>query len=136
MVARLRNYSNVQGDDQELDRLRDVVSHIMAAQMRLRLAEGEQVAWTNNLAFTQDGLIYSAPGLLVRGKATLLPYSEYQGYDLRDGYFYLFEKGNTHSVMSEKVAEANFFPGFYLLLQIAHSRVEGNTEETAAPETT
>jgi hypothetical protein len=123
--------SNVQGDDDELDRLRDVVSHIIAAQMRVRLAAGEQVAWTNNLAFTQDGLIYRPSGMLMRGKEQLLPYQNYPGYQLENGYFYLFEKGKDRSVLTESVGEANFFPGFYLLLQLAHSSAEG---EAAAAE--
>lgn len=121
--------SNVQGNDDELDHLRDVISHIIAAQMRLQLADGQQVGWTKNLAFTQDGLIYRPSGMLMRGKEMLLPYQNYQGYDLRDGFFYLFEKGKDRSILIESVGEANFFPGFYLLLQLAHSPA---AEETVA----
>lgn len=125
--------SNVQGDDDTLDQLRDLISQIIAGRMQVQLAAGEQVAWTNNLTFTQDGLIYRPSGMLKRGKETLLQYQSYGGYSINEGYFFLFEKGKDNYVLAESVGEANFFPGFYVLLQMAHSPAQAD-QHAAAPE--
>lgn len=54
----------------------------------------------------------------------MLPYENYHGYNLNDGYFFLFEKGKDKAVLSRKASARNFFPGFYLLLNLAHANVE------------
>jgi hypothetical protein len=113
--------SHLQGDDGELDNLRDVISQIIAGQMHHRLAAGEEVAWTKNLSFRPEGLVYRPAGFVTRGQATLLPYENYHGYNLHEGYFFLFEKGKDKAVLSESVGEENFFPGFFLLLNLAHA---------------
>ncbi|WP_254507691.1 hypothetical protein [Anatilimnocola floriformis] len=118
---KITHSSNVQGNDDDLDRLREGVARIIGAQMHQRLANGETVTWTNNLAFSPAGLLYRPPGFISRGNQVLLPYDKYHGHNLQDGNFYLFEKGKDKSVTSESVGEVNFFPGFYLLLTIAHS---------------
>ena len=87
----------------------------------MRLAGGEEVPWTKNLAFRTEGLVYRPAGFVTRGQPTLLPYANYHGYSLNDGYFFLFEKGKEKHVLSESVGEENFFPGFYLLLTLAHA---------------
>jgi hypothetical protein len=111
----------VQGNDYDLDLLRDGVSQIIAGQMHVRLANGEAVEWTSNLGFSPQGFLYRPSGFIGRGKETLLPWENYHGYTLQEGFFYLFEKGKNNAVIAENVGEANFFPGFYLLLQLSHS---------------
>jgi hypothetical protein len=122
--------SNVQGEDADLDRLRDGVAQIIASQMHVRLASGEPVVWTSNLGFSPQGFLYRPSGFIGRGQETLLPWEQYHGYTLQEGFFYLFEKGKNNAVIAENVGEANFFPGFYLLLKLSHSGEEA--EETAA----
>lgn len=116
--------SHLHGDDAELDNLRDAISRIISSQMHQRLAASEEVAWTKNLGFRTDGLVYRPSGFVTRGQPTLLPYENYAGYNLNEGYFFLFEKGKDKPVLSENVGEENFFPGFCLLLNLAHASAE------------
>lgn len=113
--------AHVHGDDAALDHLRDEISQIIASQMHHRLAADEEVPWTKNLAFSPEGLVYRPASFVTRGQPTLLPYEAYAGYNLNDGYFFLFEKGKDKPVLSENVGEENFFPGFCLLLNLAHA---------------
>jgi hypothetical protein len=116
--------TNLKGNDAELDSLRDVISQIIAAQMYERLTAGEEVPWTKNLNFRSEGLVYRPSGFVTRGQPKLLPYDDYAGYSMNDGYFHLYEKGNDKPLLSERVGEANFFPGFFLLLMLAHAPQE------------
>ena len=120
--------AHIHGDDGELDNLRDAISRIIASQMHVRLATGEEVAWTKNLGFRSEGLVYRPAGFVTRGQPMLLPYENYAGYNLNEGYFFLFEKGKEKPVLSESVGEENFFPGFYLLLNLAHASAEETAE--------
>jgi hypothetical protein len=48
-----------------------------------------------------------------------------------DGYFYLFEQGNKNAVFNEAVSQANFFPGFFMLLQLFHNQEDAVDEPKA-----
>jgi hypothetical protein len=53
-----------------------------------------------------------------------LPYADYGGYDLKQGTFYLFARGNKKHIASDQAAAENFYPGFFLLLMLLHAPVE------------
>lgn len=120
----------VRGGDQDLDSLREFVSNVIANQMHQRLANGETVPWTANLSFTPQGITYRPAGFLGRKEPVFLPYEKYGGYNLDQGVFYLFAKDAPKAVLSESVSEANFFPGFHLLLLLLHAEAgsEGKQE--------
>jgi len=89
----------------------------MAEQLRA----GQAVRWTANLEFMPEGIRYRASGLFGRKEPQLLPLSEYGGYDLKQGVFYLFARGQKKAVATEQAAAENFYPGFFLLLTLCHA---------------
>jgi hypothetical protein len=109
-------------DADDLDHLRDHISRILAARMFDQFHAGRSVIWTSNLEFTPEGIRYRPSGFLGRKEPQLLPFSEYSGYDLKQGVFHLFARGHTKSVMTEQAAVENFYPGFFLLLMLLHQQ--------------
>lgn len=123
--------STVNGDDTDLDHLRDFISRVIAADMLKRLRAGEEVPWTNNLRFTPDGVWYRSSGIFGPSAPGLLPYENYGGWNLNAGRFFLFEKDNAKAVMSESTGARNFFPGLSVLWLALDS--ETRAEEGASP---
>jgi hypothetical protein len=113
--------TSVNGGDQELDRLRDVIAKIIAVRMQNELAAGARVPWTANIAFLPKGFEYRPSGFLGRKDALFLPYEQYGGWNMNAGQFFLYEKGNKKAVYQEAAATRNFYPGFSLLLAMFHS---------------
>jgi hypothetical protein len=81
------------------------------------------VDWTSNLTFTPDGIRYRPAGLLGRKEPQLLAYADYGGYDLKQGVFHLFARGNKKAIVTEQAAAENFYPGFFLLVMLLHEPV-------------
>jgi hypothetical protein len=121
--------TTVQGDDDDLDELRDFISQAIAVRMAGELAKGQPVVWTPNLHFTPQGFQYRPAGMFGRKDFELLPYDSYGGHSLDQGVFYLFAQGNTKAITSEQCSAENFFPGFFLLLRLMHAPA---AEETAS----
>ncbi|MEI6232823.1 MAG: hypothetical protein WCT04_07215 [Planctomycetota bacterium] len=110
--------TSVQNADDELDRLRDFISKVIAVRMQRELAAGVKVVWTNNMSFLPDGIEYKPGGIFGRKDPVFMPYSDYGGSNFSAGEFCLFEKGNTNPVMKEATSIVNFFPGWFLLQTI------------------
>ncbi len=119
--------TSVQGADDDIEKLKDFISRVIAGQMHERLAAGEEVRWTNNLTFRPDGIVYRPAGWVGRKEPAFLPFEQYGGYNLDQGVFYLFAKGTPKAVMTENFSEANFFPGYYLLLMMLDSPADGES---------
>jgi hypothetical protein len=119
------NYSTrTRGDDDALDELRDFISRQLAARMADRVRDGQPVTWTSNLQFLPTGISYRPSSLLGRKEPQLLSYESYGGYDLKQGVFYLFAKGNKKYIATEQASAENFYPGFFLLLMLLHQPAE------------
>ncbi len=121
----IRYSTRIKGEDNDLDRLRDHISRIIAARMFDELRAGRTMIWTSNLEFTPEGIRYRPSGFLGRKEPQLLRYSEYGGYDLKQGVFHLFARGPAKSIMTEQAAAENFYPGFFLLLMLLHQPAAG-----------
>jgi hypothetical protein len=119
----LRYSTRIKGEDEDLDRLRDHISRIIAARMFGELHAGRTVIWTGNLEFTPEGIRYRPSGFLSRKDPQLLRYSDYGGYDMKQGVFHLRAGGSVKPVMTEQSAAENFYPGFFLLLMLLHQPV-------------
>ncbi len=128
----IRFSTTVQGDDDDLDELRDVISHAICARMAGELAAGQTVPWTPNLEFTPHGIRYRPSSLFGRKDFEFLPFECYGGQSLNQGSFFLFSSLRPKHVMSEQCSVENFFPGFYLLLQLCH----GPPADSAQPAAT
>jgi hypothetical protein len=112
------------GDDDDLDNLRDVISRAIAVRMADQVHAQQTVRWTSNLQFLPTGISYRPSGLLGRKEPQLLPFADYGGYDLKQGVFYLFARGNKQYVTTEQASAENFYPGFFLLLMLLHQPTE------------
>lgn len=108
--------TQVQGEDMELDKLRDHISGVVAANMRRRLEKGESVDWTKNLRFTKEGIEHRPKGFFgSRKEFELIPYEEIRTHDLQQGVFYLWVLDQEKPVIQQQVGAKNFFPGWLLL---------------------
>src|SRR6185369_16616775 len=73
----MRYSTRTKGEDDDLDRLRDSVSRLLADNMAQRFTTGESIPWTKNLEFTPEGIRYRAIGFIVRKAPQLLRYEDY-----------------------------------------------------------
>jgi len=102
--------------DNDLDGLRDHISRVIAGEMAERLRRDEEVVWTNNLTFAPEGLRYRPSGFLGKKEFQYLPYAEFHGFDIQEGFLHLWKVGQDKSVIAEPISADNFFPGFLLLV--------------------
>ena len=122
--------ANVKNSDGEIDNLREHVSRVMAGHMRKRFDAGRPVRWTDAVRFTEDGLEVIVPGgVFSKGKNRVVPFAKITGYDMKDGYFYLFEKGKKDVLYSVIVSAPNFFPGLAMLNTILYPAVPRPVDE-------
>jgi hypothetical protein len=127
----LKFSTRVKGEDDDLDRLRDVVSRQLSDDMAERFAAGESVPWTKNLEFTPDGIRYRAIGFIVRKAPQLLRYENYGAWELGRGVFRLFARGDKKALMTEQTSAENFYPGFFFLQRLMSESVAAGTAEEA-----
>ena len=119
------NYNtSVQAADDDLDQLRDHIAHIIAARMAEDYNAQGQVEWTDALTIRNDGILYTPSGFFGRKDPVLLPWDRYNGFDMQQGTFHIFEIGKPKSVAQEQASAANFYPGFDLLIELCHSEDE------------
>ena len=112
--------ARTKGEDDDLDRLRDSVSNLIAIRMGEKFQAGQIVPWTANLEFTPEGIRYRPQKWFRRQPPLLLPYSEYAGNELKGAVFSLFARGQKKAVATEQAAAENFYPGFFLLQMLLH----------------
>lgn len=110
--------TSVKNEDAAIEELRNYISRAIAGRMAKRLAEGQEVPWTPNLTFVPDGIVYRPPGFIGRKDAKQLSYVDYGGWNMDQGVFYLFRKGEKKAVTNEQASALNFYPGFFLLLMM------------------
>ncbi len=119
----IRYSTRTQGDNDDLDRLRDSISRIIAGRMLEEFRAGRPVTWTANLEYRAEGIRYRPGGFLGRKAPQLLPYDEYGGHELKQGSFHLYARGRKKPIMAEQTSAENFYPGFTLLLMLVHEPV-------------
>jgi len=129
----IRFGTTVQGEDDDLDKLRDVISQAIAARMAGELTAGQTVAWTPNLQIAPQGLRYRPAGMFGRKDFEFLPFESYGGHSLDKGVFYLFSSLQPKPVTNEQCSAENFFPGFELLLQVCHAPPPDSPQPEQAP---
>lgn len=119
-------FTTVQGQDDDLDELRDFISRAIAARMIERLQSNQPVVWTPNLEIHPSGIRYRPAGFFGKKEPIFLPFAQYGGHNLHEGHFHLFEQGKPKSVFNEPCSAENFFPGYFLLVMLEQS---GNEAE-------
>ena len=116
--------ARTKGEDDDLDRLRDSISKMIALRLARQFQSGQSVPWTVNLEFTPDGIRYRPQKWFRRQSPLLLSYADYGGYDLKGAVFYLFARGQKKAIATEQAATENFYPGFFLLQMLLHQPAE------------
>jgi hypothetical protein len=119
-------FTTVQGQDDDLDELRDFISRAIASRMLERLQNNQPVVWTPNLEIHPSGIRYRPAGFFGKKEPIFLPFTQYGGHNLHEGHFHLFEQGKPKSVFNEPCSAENFFPGYFLLVMLEQS---GNEAE-------
>jgi hypothetical protein len=104
--------------DQELENLRDQVSRIIAARMANHLRGDAPVQWTRHLTFVREGIEYKPTGVFRRKEPVFVAFKEVYSYQIHQGTFFLWVRGEQKPVVREAMTQPNFFPGFYLLTTI------------------
>ena len=96
----------------EIARVRDFVSDEMAAAMAAKLASTGELAWTRELMI-RGGLLSCAPRRLMRwtGAAADAELDAIRGYDVAEGWFYVWTVDRERPVFKARTAEPNFYPG-------------------------
>ena len=112
--------TTVQATDDDLDELKDTISGILAENMIQQLATNQIVPWTTNLTFQREGIQYRPAGWVSRGEPQFMKYDDYGGYNVDQGVFYLYLKGQQKPITNEQISAPNFFPGFVMLLRMLH----------------
>lgn len=111
--------TSIKNEDAAIEELRNFISRAIASRMAQRMSAGQEVPWTPNLTFTAEGIRYRPPGFIGRKDAKLLTYDDFGGWNMEQGVFYLFQKGEKKAVTNEQAAAVNFYPGFFLLLMMS-----------------
>jgi hypothetical protein len=96
----------------DIARVRDCVSEEMAAAMAAKLASEGELAWTRELAI-RGGMLSCAPRRLIRsiGAATEIELDAIRGYDVAEGWFYVWTADRERPLFKARTAEPNFYPG-------------------------
>lgn len=118
----------VMNQDEQMEALRDSISRTIAERMQLRLAAGETVTWTENLAFSGQSLFYRPAGLVGRKETQQVPFANISGCSFQDGECYLFRHDSDTSFMHESTFATNFFPGYFLFLKLIDDKVLDQAE--------
>ncbi|MCE9566069.1 MAG: hypothetical protein K8U57_28955 [Planctomycetes bacterium] len=112
-----------QYEDEEINRLRDHISGVLAGHMLRRLKEGQPVRWTTHWTFMPKGLYILRDGKGEGpGNARTTPYDHLTRHKFKEGVFYLSPKDDTQ--VEENASEPNFFPGYFLLLLLTPAPAE------------
>jgi hypothetical protein len=105
--------------DEEIENLREHVSNVLAGHLLKKLQDGKTVQWTDRVRFTPEGLeIAGKSGLFGKSDDLFIPYAKVADAALNAGQFALFAEGRKKAVYETTVGEANFFPGYVLLVLI------------------
>lgn len=124
--------ARTKGEDDDLDRLRDSISQQIAVRLARQFQAGQNAPWTANLEFTQEGIRFRSQKWFSRQPPQLLSYDQYGGYDMKNGVFYLFARGQKKAIMTEQGTAENFYPGFFLLQMLLHQPAENVDPAEAA----
>jgi hypothetical protein len=127
--------ATVRNADDELERLREYISRVIAGHMFRRLEAGQPVPWTPNITFRPDGLELKNVGWFRgrTGESNVVPYREITQHSLTEGVFRLAVGGQGKWAVEEDYSQPNFFPGYVLLMTILHPPDSASPATAPAP---
>lgn len=114
----------------EIARVRDCVSEEIASSMASTLASAGELTWTRELAI-RGGLLHCHPRRFMgwTGKPVETPLDEIRGYDVAEGWFFVWSNHRDKPLFKARTAEPNFYPGLLVFEQL----VEGPPMATEIP---
>ncbi|HVJ84823.1 MAG TPA: hypothetical protein VM452_04215 [Caulifigura sp.] len=103
----------------EIAGVRDRVSEEIAAGMAGKLAASGELVWTRELAI-RGGVLHCEPRRFMgwAGKSIQTPIDSIRGYEVTEGWFYVWTAERERPLFKARTAEANFFPGLLIFEQL------------------
>jgi hypothetical protein len=120
--------------DDELENLREHVAKVVAVRLYKRFKAGEPITWTKNLRLVQEGLEHRPTGFLGRKDPVLHRFEDITNFDIQEGFLHVWIKGKEKSVVQEACSEANFYPGFFLMVTAYQDRHGNQTPSRSGDE--
>jgi hypothetical protein len=114
----IRYSSSVRNPDEDLDELRDHIARVVGGRMVGAVQEGRSAAFGKDMVLTPQGVQFRRSGFMGRKPPELLPYREIRGWDIKDGFFFLWNQTEPKPVARQQTSTANFFPGFFALIEL------------------
>lgn len=111
-LARIRYSFDMPHGDDEVDRLRDEVSGMIAGRMLRQLEKAEPVPWLSKVRFLPEGLEYTTRW---RRQVVIAPYASLADGQIKQGVFHIRVKSTKRPVMRVEMSQRNFFPGLLAL---------------------
>ncbi len=112
-----------QGSDEEMDRLREHVSRVVATTLEKLLERSEWVAWSGAVQLTREGIRYRKAKLIGQGEQAFIGYESVR-YAISEGTLHVFGPGSDKAVFTLPCASHNFFPGLALMERLASKKVQ------------
>jgi hypothetical protein len=121
----------IKNTDEELEKLSDFISEVIASHLFDRYREKGEVDWTPNIRFTTDGLLFSYQQGWIRKQEMdrLVLYKNIVQCRIEDEICYLTVREIEESEMEIAVSEPNFFPGFRVLSAILSKQELKQTDQ-------
>jgi hypothetical protein len=115
----------------DIARVRDFVSDEIAASMASKLASTGELAWTRELTI-RGGVLMCEPRRLMRwtGKPADAELDTIRGFDVAEGWFYVWTIDRERPLFKARTAEPNFYPG----LLVFEKLLERKAQVAAKPE--
>jgi len=115
----------------EIARVRDYVSDEIAAVMAARLASAGELVWTRELTI-QGGVLHCQPRRFLRWNPApaSADIDSIRGYDISDGWFYVWTVDRDRPLFKVRTTEPNFYPGLLVFEQLLE-RTEAVTDGRA-----
>jgi hypothetical protein len=110
------------GQDYDLEILRDQISKIIAEKLLQELAARNEVRWTDRLTINKHGVVLTA--ISAEESPTVLRFQEYQSHKFKEGNLLVYSKSQAAPAFSTSTSHLNLFPGLYVFLSLVPSTGE------------
>ncbi|QDT55054.1 hypothetical protein Pan44_30950 [Caulifigura coniformis] len=103
----------------EIAQVRDFVSEEIAAAMAARLVSSGELVWTRELTI-QGGALHCQPRRFLRWKPrpASADIDSIRGYDISEGWFYVWTMDRDRPLFKVRTTEPNFYPGLLVFEQL------------------
>jgi hypothetical protein len=126
--------TTVQTNESDIETLREHIANVLAVKMLKIVEDGGTIQW-GDCQVDASGITYRASKFIGKGEEKRLTYDNLAGFNMHEGFLYLFDEAEEEAVLNMMTSVANFYPGFMVVCTLsAPPEEEGAAEgEAAAP---